>query len=87
VLDLVVRGIDNGIYHNHHDGTAWSGWVQIPGATADIPALAASGGGVLDLLVRGVDNGIYHNHYEGAAWTGWTPLPGSTSSRPALVAE
>jgi hypothetical protein len=86
-LSLAIRGTDNGIYHNRFDGVAWSGYTGLPGATADIPALASSGGGVLDLVVRGTDNGIYHNHYDGATWSGWTALPGATASIPALAAS
>lgn len=41
VLDLMVRGTDNGIYHDHFDGTAWSGWLRLPGATLSRPALVA----------------------------------------------
>jgi hypothetical protein len=59
----------------------------LPGATASIAALTASGGGILDLAVRGIDDGVYHNHYDGAAWTGWTAVGGATASRPALAVE
>jgi hypothetical protein len=57
------------------------------GATADIPALAARGGGVVDLAVRGTDDMVYHNQYSGVVWTGWTLVGGPTVDRPALVAE
>ena len=72
-LDLVVRGFDNGIYHNHFTGSAWSGFIGPLGFTSDAPALAASGGGVVDLVVRGTDSGIYHNHFTGA-WSGFVLL-------------
>jgi hypothetical protein len=86
-LSLVIRGTDNGIYHNRFAGTGWNGWTALPGATASIPALAASGGGVLDLVVRGIDDGIYHNHFDGTAWSGWAGLPGATADIPALAAS
>jgi glucose/arabinose dehydrogenase len=87
ILSVIVRGTDNGIYHSRNTGTAWTGWTALPGATADIPALAASGGGVLDLVVRGIDDGVYHNHFNGTAWSGWIGLPGATASIPALAAS
>jgi ELWxxDGT repeat protein len=86
-LDLVVRGTDDGIYHAHYDGTQWGAWTALPGATVDVPALAASDAGVLDLLVRGADDGIYHSRFDGTRWGAWTALPRTTASRPALVAE
>jgi Tol biopolymer transport system component len=86
-LSLVIRGTDDGIHHNRFDGATWSGFAALPGATADIPALAASGAGVLDLVVRGTDDGVYHNHFDGATWSGWTALPGATADIPALAAS
>jgi hypothetical protein len=86
-LSLVIRGTDNSIYHSRYDGTTWGAFVQLPGATADIPALASSGGAILDLVVRGIDDSIYHNHFDGTAWSGWTQLPGATADIPALAAS
>jgi glucose/sorbosone dehydrogenase len=85
LLSAIVRGADNGIYHSRYGDAAWTGWTALPGATADIPALVASGGGRLDLVVRGIDNGVYHNQFVGT-WLGWIPLPGATASIPALAA-
>jgi 6-phosphogluconolactonase (cycloisomerase 2 family) len=86
-LDLVVRGTDDAIYHNHFTGTAWLGFTALGGATIDVPALAAPGGGALDLVVRGGDSGLYHNRFDGTTWTGFTTVGGFTASRPALVVE
>jgi hypothetical protein len=86
-LSLVIRGTDDGIYHDRFEGAAWSGFLALPGATADIPALASSGGGILDLVVRGIDDGVYWNHYDGTTWSGWTALPGATADIPALAAS
>jgi hypothetical protein len=83
-LSMVVRGTDNGIYHNRFNGAGWVGWVLLPGSTPDAPALA-SNGGMLELVVRGTDNGIYHNRFNGAGWAGWSALPGATSDTPALA--
>jgi hypothetical protein len=89
-LDLVVRGTDSGIYHNHFDATSWTGYVAIPGATIARPALAANPGtgsltpGRLDLVVRGSDDGIYHSQFNGA-WSPFVALPGRMLSEPALA--
>jgi hypothetical protein len=86
-LSLVIRGTDNAIRHKRYDGALWGIFQSLPGATADIPALASSGGGILDLVVRGIDNSVYHNHFNGTAWSGWVQLPGATADIPALVAS
>jgi hypothetical protein len=86
-LSLVIRGTDNAIRHNRFDGVDWTGFVALPGATADIPALASSGGGILDLVVRGIDNSVYHNHFNGSVWGGFVQLPGATADIPALAAS
>ncbi len=88
-LELVVRGIDNGIYHNRFDGLNWVGFSEVqPGArTSSRPALAASANGTLDLVVRGIDNGIYHNHFSNSAWGGFSGLAGATIDAPALVSH
>jgi hypothetical protein len=86
-LSLVIRGTDNAIRHSRFDGATWGGFATLPGATADIPALASSGGGILDLVVRGIDDSVYHNHFDGTTWSGWTALPGATADIPALAAS
>jgi hypothetical protein len=83
-LSIVVRGTDNGIYHNRFNGSAWVGFSALPGATNDSPALVANGA-MLELVVRGTDNGIYHNRFDGTTWLGWSVVGGSTNDAPALV--
>jgi hypothetical protein len=83
-VSMVVRGTDNGIYHNRFDGTRWLGWIALPGMTADTPALASSGG-MVELVIRGTDNHVYHNRFNGSGWLGWTSLPGATSDAPAVA--
>jgi hypothetical protein len=85
-LSIVVRGTDNGIYHNQFGGTTWLGFVGVPGAMLDKPALVANGTG-LDLVVRGTDNGIYHNRFDGTTWGAFSGLGGATNDVPALAAN
>jgi hypothetical protein len=83
-LHLVVRGMDDSIYHQevYLPTMDYLGWSNIGGTTPSIPALASnfkeSGDDhLLYLVVRGSDNGIYLRSYDGS-WSGWTKLPGST---------
>jgi hypothetical protein len=84
-VGMLLRGTDNGIYHNRFDGAGWLGWAQLPGATADTPTVIANGA-FLDLVVRGLDGSIYHNRFDWTTWRGWTQLPGATADVPALAA-
>jgi hypothetical protein len=86
-LELVVRGTDNGLYHNTFNGTGWTGYTFLGGSTASRPALAAGPNGTLELVVRGTDNRIYHNRFNGAGWTGFVNLGGATPDAPALASR
>ena len=87
-LDLAVRGLDNGVYHNVWTSGSWGTWEALPGATNNKPALTVYDG-TLYLAVTGTSNGIYYNKLvlSGGGWTGWTSIPGATSSYPALAAS
>jgi hypothetical protein len=85
-LELVVRGTDNGVYHNTFDGAAWTGWTFVGGFTLNRPALVSVPNGGLELVVRGTDSGIYHNRFNGTTWTGFVNIPGLTNDAPALAA-
>ena len=86
-LELVIRGTDNGVYHNRFDGLNWSGFAFLGGLTSSRPALAAGANGTLELVVRGLDNGIYYNHFSGAAWSGFSAIGGATIDAPSLVSH
>jgi hypothetical protein len=100
-LHLVVRGMDDGIYHKLMDLSSgvWSDWLKLPGSTKSAPTLIRSTSESLALVVRGLDDGIYYNSWEKVwipfpqpgfwiyMWTGWTPIPGSTVDRPALASD
>jgi calcineurin-like phosphoesterase family protein len=84
-VDVVVRGTDQGLYHNRLGDGGWSGWAPVGGGAGDDPALATPGDGTLDLAVRGLDQGIYVSHFAGDAWSGWSGLAGATEAAPTLV--
>jgi hypothetical protein len=88
-LDLIVRGIDNGIYHKAFVSGAWStNWDSPGGSTTATPA-SLSDGSVLHLVVRGSDNVIYYNslRFSTGLWLGWVSLAGTTPSAPALTQD
>jgi hypothetical protein len=87
-LDLVVRGMDNGLYHKSwtYAGGWSSSWDTPGGKTQDRPAITVLHG-QLYMVVRGIDNGIYWNRLDfgTGAWLGWSKIPGSTPSGPAIA--
>ena len=89
-MHLVVRGTDNGIYHNiahpYYWPLTWYGWSKLPGATISPPTLEAvtSPSSFLNLVVRGMDNGIYYNRWSSSWLAGWVNLGGATIDRPDL---
>ena len=86
-VDLVVRGMDNGLYHKTFVNGTWSGWDSLGGLTRDQPACAVLNGSIY-VLVRGMDNSTYYDvmNLLSGSWSGWTSLSGSTPSAPVVVA-
>jgi len=88
-LDMVVRGMDNGLWYNSYNfaSSSWSTWFSIGGSTTSAPTLAIDASGTLHLLVRGLDNGIWHtSRTAGGAWSlSWDSPGGATSNRIAVT--
>jgi hypothetical protein len=88
-INIVVRGMDNGLWYNSYNFTrgSWSTWFSIGGRTATTPSLALDGSGTLHLVVRGLDNGIWHISRTAAGVWGlsWDSPGGATSNRLALT--
>ncbi len=85
-LHVVVVGTDNALYYTNcaepcsSNGSGWSAWQSLGGATNSVPALVATTPGRLDLLVRGTDNGVYHKAYTNGAWAlSWDAAPGGAT--------
>jgi hypothetical protein len=77
---IVVRGIDNGIYHR----TLSSPWESLSeGLTGEVPAIGFSGGNLV-VLVRGMDNGLYSDVLSAGVWSGWTSANGATPTTPVM---
>jgi hypothetical protein len=88
-LNLVVRGMDNGLWYNSYNFTSssWLTWFSIGGSTASAPTLAIDSSGTLHLLVRGLDNGIWHiSRTAGGLWSqSWDSPGGATSNKLAVT--
>jgi hypothetical protein len=88
-VDLLVRGLDNTIYHTALVSGSWTlAWDSAGGATPNGPS-AASEGTALDLVVRGMDNALWYNSYNFASgsWSSWQSLGGATLSSPTLTID
>jgi len=88
-LDLVVRGLANGIYHKAFVNGAWTlTWDTPRGATPDIPS-AVSDGRAIDVVVRGMDNGLWYNSYNftSGSWSNWFSIGGATATAPSLAID
>jgi hypothetical protein len=85
-IQLTVRGLDNGIYHNSRSPrAAWGSiWDSPGGTTVDSPATSMFGN-ALTVIVRGADNGIYYTSLNSAVWSSWVKLPGTTSGSPVIA--
>jgi PKD repeat protein len=87
-VDLVVRGMNNGIYHKTYSNGLWSAnWDSPSGLTIDEPACSVLGNNLF-VVVRGIDNTTYLNTMglNTGTWAGWQSLHGQTASTPVLLA-
>jgi len=88
-LDLVVRGMDNGLWYNSFNFTSgsWSSWQSLGGATLSTPTLTIGASGTLHLVVRGMDNAIWHTiKPTGGSWSAtWDSPGGATGNSVAAV--
>jgi hypothetical protein len=84
---LVARGLNNVIYVNSWNGTAWQGWESLPGATSDSPAATITGDN-LHITVRGVvGTSLWYSYIDLTTSThsGWSSITGATESAPTLT--
>lgn len=94
-INMFTRGVDNALWHNRFDGTAWSGWKSLGGGLGTADIIAMRGLTRLDVFVVGVDNAMYGigSTDDGVTWSGFQNLGGNMSNgvlaavgSPALVA-
>lgn len=87
-IDLLVRGMNNGIFHKALIAGTWSNtWDSPGGSTIDTPSVTSDGFS-LYLAVRGTDNGAYYNVLPfSGGWSGWTSLGGVVISAPTITID
>ncbi|MEJ5299415.1 MAG: C1 family peptidase [Thermodesulforhabdaceae bacterium] len=71
------------------NGTSWSSWTKISGATSSTPMVTAGPtANILSLSVKGSGSStaIYYRYYDSIEqnWSNWTTLSGATSASPAI---
>ena len=84
-LDIVVRGMDNAIWHKAYSNGNWYpsllGWNTLGGAATSDPSMVSWGANRLDIIVRGTDAKLYHKAWDGSNWwpslLNWTSLGGA----------
>ena len=82
-LDVVVRGVDDQLWHKWFDAGSWSGWEALGGLTTAGPATTWSGDR-FDVFVNGIDGQLWHKWWDGA-WSDWVPLGGIVVDSPAAA--
>jgi hypothetical protein len=88
-LYLVVRGLNDGIWHRSYDNStdSWEGWNALPGSTIDGPGAVATDNR-LYTVVRGSDGSTIWDGYLDLTtnnFSTWTLLTGATPSAPTLT--
>jgi len=94
-LDFLVRGRDNGVWHNCYSmATGWfpsqKDWSSLGGQIQQPPAIVSWGADRLDIFVCGSDRALWHKCYDGASgWypslKGWNSLGGQMLGGPSVV--
>jgi hypothetical protein len=74
LVDLFVRGTQGQVYQRSYNGTAWSAWINLGGATISSPAAVAPSSSRIDLWARGPDNALQHRVWQPVGWSAWAPF-------------
>jgi spore germination protein YaaH len=85
--DAVVRGTDNGLWHNSWNGTAWAGWTPLGGGLASDPGSVSWSANRVDVFVMGTDRQLWHIYHDGGRWFNWEPLGGALTSGPGAASR
>ena len=89
MVDVIARGTNDHMFLNAYNGSAWSGWAEIPGGmtTQHAPAAIVRTLNTIDVFVRSGSGEVRWISWDGAAWSGWKTVPGGVDSGPAVVAD
>ncbi|MEJ2304359.1 MAG: CARDB domain-containing protein [Anaerolineales bacterium] len=92
VLDLVVRGYDDTLWHRQYDlaSSTWGDWSnQAGGFLLSGPTVVSRGADQLDVFAIGIDDDappnylvVWSNHWENGLWSGWAKLDDPDESNP-----
>ncbi len=92
VLDLVVRGYDDALWHRQYNvaGATWGSWDNNAGGLLlSAPAITSRGAGQLDVFAIGIDDHILPNylvvmtsHFDGSTWSDWVVLDNPDENNP-----
>ncbi len=95
VLDLVVRGYDDAMWHRQYDVGAgtWGDWNNLAGGLLlSAPTITSRGDNQLDAFAIGIDDSIlpnylviWSNHYSAGSWEGWVPLDNPDENNPPAI--
>ena len=80
VLDVVVTGGDNTVYHQTFFG-GWWGWQRLGGVASSGPSVASWQSGRTDIFVRGSDGALWHTWEKQPQRNGPPPPSGSGFGR------
>ncbi len=87
LVDVFVRAVDETVWRDAWNGSAWSGWTPVPGGmtTTDAPATTTRTTGTMELFARGRDGEVQWSTFDGAVWSSWRRVAGAVESGPAAV--
>ena len=87
MVDVVIRGYDDALWHRRCGSSECGEWSNAGGGTLlSGPAITSLGNGQFDVYaISPNDNQVYRNHWNGAWWPEWQPIGGweYDPSRPA----
>jgi hypothetical protein len=73
IIDVHVRGSDNGLWQIEWNGTKWSTWFNLGGQikAGTNPSVISIDGKTVDVFVIGINDALYHKRWDGVNWLGW----------------
>ena len=83
ILDLVIRGTENSIWHRSLRPSLtppWSGWEGLGGNLTSGPTVVSWRGDQLDVFARGTDGSVYGRFWYAPSWGDWYLVPGGAAT-------
>ena len=87
LLDLAVRGSDNGLhFRSFQPGAGWSPWSALGGNLTSGPSVNSQDPGTVNVYFRGTDGQLVQKAWDGSAWLDWIYLGGLIAGAPSAIA-